>query len=67
MKTRPQLDLTRPEHMCQVCNRNTCGTERVRLKRGGRFVASMHAQCAFGVRWDEDAIAEPVPPDDTES
>ena len=55
------LDLTRPEHMCQVCNRNTAGCHRIRLQRDGRFVASMHAECAFGVSWNETVIAEPPP------
>ncbi len=57
----PTFDPTRLEHMCQVCNRNTSGCHRVRLRRGGKFVASVHAECALGVSWTEEAIAEPVP------
>lgn len=54
------LDLTRLEHMCQICNRNTAGCHRVRLQRGGKFIASVHAECALGVSWTENVIAEPV-------
>lgn len=55
------LNLNRKEHMCQICNRNTSGTERLRLKRENKFVASMHFECAFGVSWTETVIAESVP------
>lgn len=55
------LNLNRKEHMCQICNRNTSGTERLRLKRESKFVASMHAECAFGVSWNETVITESIP------
>lgn len=53
----PEAD-PRPEHMCAVCNRNTSGCDRVRLRKDGKFVASIHAECAFGERWDADATVE---------
>jgi hypothetical protein len=41
------------EHMCIVCNRSTNGCDRVRAYRGGRPVASIHAECIFGLPWTD--------------
>ena len=48
------------EHMCIVCNRNTAGTPRLRLRtkqgagkgKGIRWIASIHFECAFGLPWN---------------
>lgn len=55
------IDLTVPEHICQACNRNTSGTERLRVKRGRKFIASMHVECVFDIAPNETVIAESVP------
>lgn len=52
------MEEKRPEHMCIKCNRNTAGTSRIRLRRKGVFIASMHSTCAFDLRWTADTTAE---------
>ena len=58
MKKPYQIPENQSEHMCLECNRNTAGCDRVRLRVKGKFVASIHAECAFGLPWDADVIAE---------
>lgn len=42
--------MSKAEHMCVACNRNTAGCERMRLRDNtGKFVASIHTECIFDV------------------